>query len=397
VELSGLGEYLRVERERRGITLEQVASATKINVKLLQALEGDQFVDLPAKPFVRGFVISYSRFVGLDPKEVLTQFQSFLEEKVQERPAHVALDIGYSEERQSNERSRKLLGGVLIICVILSFVVLAFLKPSLKHKHLAHLEQLRQAHEKEGADPGNSAAALTSKNIPYVLSPKLLEEALNRPLAPPAVTPQEAQVPAKTNEKTETKVIVAAQPPKPEVKPEVKPEPKPEIKVDAKIEAKPESKPKGDSPYIGKDPTRTAAETDPLNKGDKLSGAEVNFKVVLKTTSNINVRYQVDDLGMMRYHLVKDKMLVLRGKQNVWFQSSDPSSLLVRMKNGQYKPMSEIQELKTLGKSPTFGFPSNHLDETREKLERLEALPAPPASAPAQNQPQSTGTNNPGT
>ena len=69
-----LGEFLRHERERRGMTIEQVASATKINVRMLHALEADHFAELPAKPFVRGFVTSYCRFIGLTPKEILTRF-----------------------------------------------------------------------------------------------------------------------------------------------------------------------------------------------------------------------------------------------------------------------------------------------------------------------------------
>ena len=77
----GLGEYLRSEREKRHITIEQVASATKINIKLLHALESDNYDALPAKPFVRGFVTSYTCYIGLDPREVLTLFDLYLDDK----------------------------------------------------------------------------------------------------------------------------------------------------------------------------------------------------------------------------------------------------------------------------------------------------------------------------
>ena len=65
-DLPSLGQYLRQERERRGITIEQVASATKIGIKTLHALEEDRYSELPARPFIRGFVTSYARFIGLD-------------------------------------------------------------------------------------------------------------------------------------------------------------------------------------------------------------------------------------------------------------------------------------------------------------------------------------------
>ena len=39
-----LGEFLRTEREKRGITIDQVASETKVGVRILHALESDQYV-----------------------------------------------------------------------------------------------------------------------------------------------------------------------------------------------------------------------------------------------------------------------------------------------------------------------------------------------------------------
>ena len=54
-----LGEYLRSEREKREITIEQVASATKVGVRTLILLEADQYAELPVRPFVLGFVRSY--------------------------------------------------------------------------------------------------------------------------------------------------------------------------------------------------------------------------------------------------------------------------------------------------------------------------------------------------
>src|SRR4051812_9740838 len=110
-----LGEYLRQERERRGITLEQVASATKIGIRQLHSLEGDQYADLPAKPFIRGFVNSYCRFIGLDSREVLTRFGSFVDQRSsQDRPNRDAGHSGYAFERREGEQSRTILGVILV-------------------------------------------------------------------------------------------------------------------------------------------------------------------------------------------------------------------------------------------------------------------------------------------
>jgi len=104
-----LGEFLRQEREKRGITIEQVASATKINVRLLHLLESDQYSELPAKPFIRGFVSSYARFIGIDSKDILTHFGEFLEMRSADRPKRDAGHSGYAFEKREGDQSRTIL------------------------------------------------------------------------------------------------------------------------------------------------------------------------------------------------------------------------------------------------------------------------------------------------
>jgi cytoskeleton protein RodZ len=71
---SGFGAKLREAREGRGITLRQIADATKISVRTLEALEHNDFSRLPGGIFSRGFVRSYAVEVGLDPEETIRDF-----------------------------------------------------------------------------------------------------------------------------------------------------------------------------------------------------------------------------------------------------------------------------------------------------------------------------------
>jgi len=72
------GEYdgarLRRSRLRRGIELEQVAGITKINPTYLRFLEEDRFADLPARVYVRGFVMAYAQCLGLDADRVANSY-----------------------------------------------------------------------------------------------------------------------------------------------------------------------------------------------------------------------------------------------------------------------------------------------------------------------------------
>ncbi len=70
------GSRLRDARERRGITLRQIANATKISVGVLEALERNDISRLPGGIFGRAFVRSYAVEVGLDPEATIQDFMA---------------------------------------------------------------------------------------------------------------------------------------------------------------------------------------------------------------------------------------------------------------------------------------------------------------------------------
>jgi hypothetical protein len=76
VDFDSLGSYLRQERERQQVSLQEIAAATKIQLKFLEALEHDAYDQLPATPFVVGFLRAYAQYVTLDPETVLTAYRS---------------------------------------------------------------------------------------------------------------------------------------------------------------------------------------------------------------------------------------------------------------------------------------------------------------------------------
>lgn len=68
------GRSLQDERERLGVALDTVASATKVAVRHLEALEADNPRDLPGGVFNRGIVQSYCRCLGLDESHWLDRY-----------------------------------------------------------------------------------------------------------------------------------------------------------------------------------------------------------------------------------------------------------------------------------------------------------------------------------
>jgi cytoskeleton protein RodZ len=70
-----LGRLLKRRREERGIELDEAFKATRIRRHTLEALENDQWDELPPQVFVKGFLKTYAEFLGLDKERVLELYE----------------------------------------------------------------------------------------------------------------------------------------------------------------------------------------------------------------------------------------------------------------------------------------------------------------------------------
>jgi len=69
-----VGWQLRRLRRDRDISIEMVAEATKISTKNIHAIEDSAFEKLPADTFVRGLVTLYGNFLGINGREIATEY-----------------------------------------------------------------------------------------------------------------------------------------------------------------------------------------------------------------------------------------------------------------------------------------------------------------------------------
>jgi curved DNA-binding protein CbpA len=80
------GARLRRARLQRGVEIDDLAAATKITPAYLRFLEDERFDDLPAVVYVRGFIASYARFLGLDAQSVARSYAARYEEHRRAKP-----------------------------------------------------------------------------------------------------------------------------------------------------------------------------------------------------------------------------------------------------------------------------------------------------------------------
>jgi len=77
--MSSVGETLRRERLRRDRSLEQISRETKISTRMLDAIERDQFDQLPGGVFAKSFVRQYARVLALDEEELAAEVQKTIQ------------------------------------------------------------------------------------------------------------------------------------------------------------------------------------------------------------------------------------------------------------------------------------------------------------------------------
>ena len=124
------GERLREERERRDVALHDIAEATKIRVRYLEALEQGQHDRLPGFVFAKGYVRAYAEMIGADVETLVDAFVQEQRElgRFEEQQSGEVLDaLAAAVERPIPDNSRRLsrwlIVGALGLVALISIVV----------------------------------------------------------------------------------------------------------------------------------------------------------------------------------------------------------------------------------------------------------------------------------
>ncbi|MGI6673524.1 MAG: helix-turn-helix domain-containing protein [Limnochordia bacterium] len=112
----GVGALLEKARIEQGLTIEDVAERTKIKPQFLQAIEQEQFHLLPDKAYVRSFIRTYARALGVEDQLAV---QGDLGE------AALGVDDLSASIRKRRERARRARRNRFLIRVAVVILVLA--------------------------------------------------------------------------------------------------------------------------------------------------------------------------------------------------------------------------------------------------------------------------------
>jgi len=123
-EGKSVGEILRTTREARKLSVEQVNRETKISVQTIRAIEEDDFGAFPSETYVKGFVRTYSEFLGLDGNKLWSMIGA--------RSAAQASGPGPSWEIEGGMREERLgpprwIGRIMIPALVVIVIVLVIM------------------------------------------------------------------------------------------------------------------------------------------------------------------------------------------------------------------------------------------------------------------------------
>lgn len=134
------GSCLRKAREARALTLSEVSASTKVPRSALELLESGTLDGLPAHVFVRGFIRSYAKAVGIGEAQPLTLFDRAVKAQEDEQRAESASPVvdpvlaggpipaPEAEDDEASSRRRGLgLAVFVIILVIMATITLSLL------------------------------------------------------------------------------------------------------------------------------------------------------------------------------------------------------------------------------------------------------------------------------
>lgn len=289
-----LGVYLKRSREGKNVSIEQVAYATRISLKMLRALEDDAHTALPAPTFVRGYLQAYAKYIRIDTQDLLLRYQHHLATSPDHKRNTIRSHYLYVRERY--QEKRRLVLVIVLFATMLSVAGTYFLLKAKRdhHKRLAQTTAEIQKGENKNASP-----ALPAALVPPTPSEKVAE-ILDKEKKD---VKTEAKVDTKAETKTETKtadVIAKTTHTQTEAKTAPAPVAAPAVVPPTAVAPKPTAT-----------ATATQAQAATETAVAKVADAKKTYNLLLKTDQDVWLRFQTDQDGVRDLTLRAGKAIML--------------------------------------------------------------------------------------
>lgn len=306
--MNGLGERLKQEREMRGVSLDEIAKATRINKVFLLALEENNFDELPAPVFVTGFLRSYATHLGLDADSLVADYEAV------KKPAKHFQPLASEESKlpliskEEMNRNFPLVGAVVGILLVVALLAVFVMRSSPPQAPVAPPQAAEEDLLAQPVEPPPPPPLMVEEQPVVEVPPSAHEAAAVKTPAPaiPVEKPAEKPAAAKPAEKPMEKPAEKTATPKPVEKPVEKPAEKP---ID-----KPVEKPKAES-------TEDSAK----------KGAYKYNLALTATDQDVWVYVLIDDADVRDMYVRSGQTVFLRGNRSFVLTTGNSYYLKVKV------------------------------------------------------------------
>ena len=107
---TNVGQYLRYEREKRHMSVAEIAQDLRLSVDIIHKLESENFRELPQPVYIRGYIRAYCKLLNIDSQPLLDGLElPFEEQGENELPASANEDV---------YRLTRLWGSLVVLCIV---------------------------------------------------------------------------------------------------------------------------------------------------------------------------------------------------------------------------------------------------------------------------------------
>lgn len=147
------GSLLLAQRETLELSLQHVADELNLTMHYVRALESDSYDKLPGDVFVKGYIRSYARLLGLDPDQMLEIYREFTTHKLARKEEAIKR---HARRRMDKNRPWIIVSGVAFVVV----AVLLWLLSTGNDSDTASADMEREAVGVAGTVDGGSIDAM---------------------------------------------------------------------------------------------------------------------------------------------------------------------------------------------------------------------------------------------
>lgn len=202
--MESVGEFFKQVRETKGLTVDEVASKTRIRSDFVKALEDGNFAKLPDQVFAKGFVRSYARSLGLDEEDAIHRFIQSAGAFYEKQDERERLKVRQAEEERKRQANRKAVAVAIAIAVLTLIFLLSREQSSVLRRSADHspTKQSTQSGKETGdaavhSEAGPAGGIAKTSEAPASL-PKPTVERRESTVPPIVASKPEAEAPSAT-------------------------------------------------------------------------------------------------------------------------------------------------------------------------------------------------------